>query len=213
MYSQLFFGATCAGILLAAGLMPLPDREALPDLTLPEIELSDLTLPSGAELLDNFSAFVDDLPELGSKVDETVIRPTVQAVSQVARGALPERDAVKTVEVAEDQPTQMVSTVNFELDARDLDADAKAALNAFVASLNRDNSARLGIFGHTDLTGASGYNQALGQKRAETVAQYLLSMGVPSERIEIIKSYGETAPLIATDEPSRDNRRVQIKIM
>lgn len=213
MYHQVFFGATCAGILLAAGLLPLPDRDALPDFTLPQVELSEMSLPNGADLLSNIGSFVDDLPELGQQIEETVIRPSLTKISSVARNE-PQPTAPAALPVISAEPrVTTASTVNFELDAKDLDLAAKEQLDVFAAWLKTDETARLGIFGHTDLTGSPDYNKALGLERAEQVAAYLQSVGVPADRIEIIKSYGETAPVIATDAPSRDNRRVQIKVM
>ncbi|MEX8502828.1 MAG: OmpA family protein [Leptothrix ochracea] len=71
----------------------------------------------------------------------------------------------------------------------------------------------VGIYGHTDSDGPESYNQKLSQRRAESIRQYLISRGVPAEKI---KSYGEgeLKPIAdnATREGRAKNRRVEIEI-
>ena len=65
--------------------------------------------------------------------------------------------------------------------------------------------------GHADERGTREYNLALGQRRAETVADYLALNGINSSRITV-KSYGEERPKeTSQDEESfAKNRRVEI---
>jgi outer membrane protein OmpA-like peptidoglycan-associated protein len=67
------------------------------------------------------------------------------------------------------------------------------------------------VEGFTDSTGSSSYNQNLSQRRAESVATALGSMGVPRERIAM-KAYGEAFPVAGNDTASNRqlNRRVEI---
>lgn len=232
MYHQLFFGATCAGILMAAGLMPLPDRSNLPEVSVSvaDFDISEISLPDRAEVIAGIEEMVEDLPEMRADFNENVVRPSVErlaaAFAPSEKRAEPAQPAVietpevevasadiPTPEARPDMPRGMAKTVNFDLDTAELDAAAKAQLDRFVQQLTEDPTARLGIFGHTDLTGDDTYNDFLGQVRAERVADYLTGKGIARERIEIIKSYGERAPNVATDAASRDNRRVDIEVM
>ena len=69
------------------------------------------------------------------------------------------------------------------------------------------------IEGHTDSQGASSTNQALSDRRAKAVLNYLLAKGVDSNRLSSI-GYGEDYPI--ADNSTRDgrssNRRVEIKL-
>ena len=69
------------------------------------------------------------------------------------------------------------------------------------------------VLGHTDSDGADAYNQTLSERRARSVADYLIGRGVQSARIGT-RGYGETQPIAsnATEEGKAANRRVEIKI-
>jgi len=210
MYHQVFFGATCAGILLAAGLIPLPERESLPEFSLPEVSLAEFSLPDAPEVMASVGAFVADLPDRKARVEETILRPAVTRVSAAVQGrAAPDRPAP----APKSAPVMEAEMVHFDLDTDLLDDAARERLDALARQLADDPAIRLGVFGHTDLTGDEAYNQALGQARAEQVSAYLQTIGIPANRIEVIKSYGETAPMVPTEAPSRENRRVSVKVM
>lgn len=70
------------------------------------------------------------------------------------------------------------------------------------------------ISGHTDSQGAASYNQRLSQARAESVVEYLVSIGVEKTHIVAV-GYGETQPVAtnATAEGRQLNRRVEAKIL
>jgi outer membrane protein OmpA-like peptidoglycan-associated protein len=97
----------------------------------------------------------------------------------------------------------------------DMVADsAKDDLEAAAAVFNKYPETILHIEGHTDDTGKDEYNMALSEKRANAVANFLISKGVASNRIER-KWYGETQPKYPNDsEANRQmNRRVEIGIV
>lgn len=84
-------------------------------------------------------------------------------------------------------------TVYFGYDSFTLDDGARAALDAN-AKLLRDNATlNVSVDGHCDERGTVEYNQALGQKRAEAVQQYLVDAGIPASRFRVI-SYGKERP-------------------
>jgi len=67
---------------------------------------------------------------------------------------------------------------------------------------------RFRIEGHTDAVGSRASNVALSQRRAQSVADYLVSMGVPRSRIEV-RGYGPDRPLPGTSRTAPQNRRVE----
>ncbi|WP_417205637.1 OmpA family protein [Antarctobacter sp.] len=70
------------------------------------------------------------------------------------------------------------------------------------------------VIGHTDSDGTAAYNQDLSQRRAQAVANVLLSEGVPRSRISVI-GRGEDQPIASnlTAEGKAQNRRVEIVIL
>lgn len=70
---------------------------------------------------------------------------------------------------------------------------------------------KIRIEGYTDSRGSDSYNQALGQRRAESVATALESRGIDASRIQAV-SRGKSAPVASNDTPAgrQQNRRVEI---
>jgi len=108
----------------------------------------------------------------------------------------------------ETPPTSPLKEVFFAFDSFDLRPDARATLKTNADWLKANPSTRVEIEGHTDERGTSEYNLALGAKRAQAAKDYLVSLGIPAERLSTI-SYGEELP--ACKEQSEDcwqkNRR------
>jgi peptidoglycan-associated lipoprotein len=103
-----------------------------------------------------------------------------------------------------------LQVVYFGYDSFTLDDGARAALDNN-AKLLRDNPAlSVSVDGHCDERGTVEYNQALGQKRAETVQQYLADQGIPITRFRVI-SYGKERPIDEGHDESAwsRNRRVE----
>lgn len=81
----------------------------------------------------------------------------------------------------------------FEFDASTLDADAQEALRQSSVWLRRNPGYRLRIEGHCDERGTEQYNLALADRRADSAASYLVTLGVDRAMIESV-SYGEERP-------------------
>jgi peptidoglycan-associated lipoprotein len=84
--------------------------------------------------------------------------------------------------------------VYFAFDSFDLRPDARATLKTNADWLKANPSARVEIEGHCDERGTSEYNLALGAKRAQAAKDYLVSLGIPADRLSTI-SYGEELPV------------------
>ena len=103
------------------------------------------------------------------------------------------------------------ATVYFDFDKTNLTSKSLQTLKSVVDALNDNSQLNIVLSGHADERGTREYNLALGQRRADTVSQYLILNGIESNRI-ITKSYGEERPIAnGQDEGSyAKNRRVQI---
>ncbi|CAA0107242.1 Outer membrane lipoprotein Omp16 [Halioglobus japonicus] len=99
----------------------------------------------------------------------------------------------------------------FEYDSSTLTPEALSAVDAHIALLHR-NTENIRLEGHTDERGTREYNMALGERRANSVRDYMVANGISSLRIETI-SYGEERPLAyGSGEASwAENRRVVLK--
>jgi peptidoglycan-associated lipoprotein len=99
----------------------------------------------------------------------------------------------------------------FEFDKSDLSQDALDDLDAHAKFLAADRSAKVRLEGHADERGTRAYNLALGERRANAVARYLVIQGVNRSQIETV-SYGEERPLslVRDDSGWSRNRRVEL---
>jgi len=95
-----------------------------------------------------------------------------------------------------------------------LSESAYATLDKAVKFLQDNPNAKMIVEGHTDNIGNPEFNKTLSINRAKTVANYLIDMGVPAERVEAI-GYGESRPLASNDDEREGrelNRRVMLKV-
>jgi OOP family OmpA-OmpF porin len=116
------------------------------------------------------------------------------------------------------RPVVTEVVVNFEFNKSALTEEARSKLDAAFAgkqptASNTQALAVIALEGHTDSIGREGYNQRLGQARAESVKRYLVRLGIPADRMTVI-SYGETRPIApnTTRAGRAENRRVMIQV-
>ena len=81
----------------------------------------------------------------------------------------------------------------FELDSSEVSAAGQQVLQANVAVLKKYPNMQITIEGHCDERGTAEYNLALGEKRALAAKTYLVSLGVPADRLRTV-SYGKEFP-------------------
>lgn len=103
--------------------------------------------------------------------------------------------------------------VLFDFDKADLKPAAEAQLNNLLTVVNSRPTAAVSIEGHTDVRGDDAYNQALSQRRAESVRTWLGSHGVTPGRLTAMGA-GESRPVRtgASEADHQANRRVEIRI-
>jgi peptidoglycan-associated lipoprotein len=98
--------------------------------------------------------------------------------------------------------------VFFDYDKSSLTPEAKTQLSKWVAFLKQYPSDQLTVEGHCDERGTKEYNLALGEKRANSIKEFLVSQGVQTSRLKTV-SYGKERPLVAESNESAwaKNRR------
>ncbi|MEO0990657.1 MAG: OmpA family protein [Pseudomonadota bacterium] len=108
---------------------------------------------------------------------------------------------------------QTVGTVNFDFDSDQLDAEARAELSEIAQRIRATNSYKpTVVVGHTDAVGTNAYNDGLGLRRARAVANELVGLGVPVDRIGTVESRGERELLVVVTTPERQNRRATVTL-
>ena len=108
----------------------------------------------------------------------------------------------------EDLIVNVGDRVFFDYDSSDLDADALELLQDQVAWLKQNSEVTVTIEGHCDERGTREYNLALGEKRAQSVKNYLIGLGINPDRVSTI-SYGKERPAVvgSNDGAWAQNRR------
>lgn len=101
----------------------------------------------------------------------------------------------------------------FDFNKYDLRPDARAILDRKVMFMSTNQNVRVQIEGHCDERGTTAYNLALGERRANTAKQYMVTAGVSAGRLGTI-SYGEERPLDSghTEAAWAKNRRAHFEI-
>ena len=108
----------------------------------------------------------------------------------------------------------VLEDVQFELNSSELTASSSASLDKVVDAMNEYPDLRIEIQAHTDSMGEAAYNQSLSEKRAKSVREYLVGMGIAANRMEV-KGYGESKPIAdnGTREGRAKNRRVELEVI
>ena len=119
----------------------------------------------------------------------------------------------KVERVEEGIKVEFNEKILFDFSKSDIGDAAKVNLNKLVTVLNKYPNTNIEVQGHTDSRGTDEYNMGLSERRASTVANYLIANGIASNRITT-KGYGESAPAYTNDTPEgmAQNRRVEFLI-
>jgi len=144
--------------------------------------------------------------------------PAVKAEEAPVQKQAPEEPMA--IKPADSQPVQAVAevsafeTVYFDFDRSDLRQDARNTLTKNAETLLKFKQAqKVKIEGHCDERGSAEYNLALGERRATSAMQYLITLGVQPDRLSIV-SYGKEKPAVQgnDEEAWAKNRRAEFVI-
>jgi len=125
-----------------------------------------------------------------------------------------EGTGVRVVRNGDNITLVMPSNVTFDVDKADVKASFYPVLDSVALVLDEYDKTIIDVVGHTDSTGSHQYNQALSERRADSVAKYLISQKVARVRIETF-GMGETRPIAdnATAQGRQLNRRVELTLI
>lgn len=103
--------------------------------------------------------------------------------------------------------------IRFESLRATIDPDSAGLLDRLIETAMRCPTTNIEIAGHTDGDGEDAFNQALSEKRAQAVADYLVKAGLPASRFTAT-GYGSTQPVAGndTDEGKAQNRRIEFVV-
>jgi peptidoglycan-associated lipoprotein len=120
---------------------------------------------------------------------------------------------LRAMSAEEIEKSGLLAEVYFDFDKADVrDAD-RAVLSKNAEALKRFDFLRVTVEGHCDERGTVEYNLALGERRAKAAYDYLVSLGVPVERLKTV-SYGKEVPacLQSTEDCWQKNRRAHFTV-
>jgi outer membrane protein OmpA-like peptidoglycan-associated protein len=120
---------------------------------------------------------------------------------------------VSVVRNGDDITLKMPGNVTFQTNSAEIQPNFFNVLKSVATVLKKYDKTILEVAGHTDSTGTPQYNQALSERRASAVAQYLEAQGINSQRVMTVGA-GETRPIAsnATPEGRQENRRVELTL-
>lgn len=159
----------------------------------------------------------DDSDNRGRVITGAVIGGTAGVINSLNRQAADLRSELgEDIEIrntGEELILTLPQDLLFAVDSATLRSDLQRDLRAIGANLVNYPDTDVVVVGHTDNTGSASYNQALSERRAESVAEVLLSQGISSDRISIV-GRGLTQPVATNETPEgrAQNRRVEIFI-
>ena len=108
----------------------------------------------------------------------------------------------------EDLVVNVGDRVFFDFDSNDLRPESRATVEALAVWMNNYPATTLALEGHADERGTREYNLALGERRANSVRDYLVTLGIGANRLSTI-SYGKERPAVlgSNEEAWAQNRR------
>ena len=120
---------------------------------------------------------------------------------------------LKSMSAEDIEKSGLLAEVYFDFDKADIREQDRALLSKNADALKRFDFLRITVEGHCDERGTVEYNLALGERRAKAAHDYLVSLGVPADRLKTV-SYGKEVPACAqsNEECWQRNRRVHFTV-
>jgi outer membrane protein OmpA-like peptidoglycan-associated protein len=120
---------------------------------------------------------------------------------------------VSVTRVGDNIILNMPGNITFATNSSDINANFYSTLNSVALVLKKYDKTVVEVTGHTDSQGSDEYNMGLSQRRANSVATYLISQGLMSQRF-VVQGMGKTQPIASnnTADGRQANRRVEIKL-
>ena len=120
---------------------------------------------------------------------------------------------LKAMSAEEIEKSGLLKEILFDFDKADIREQDRATLSQNADALKRFDFLRVTVEGHCDERGTVEYNLALGERRAKAAYDYLVSLGVPADRLKTV-SYGKEVPVCtqSTEDCWQRNRRAHFTV-
>jgi peptidoglycan-associated lipoprotein len=120
---------------------------------------------------------------------------------------------LKAMSAEDIERSGLLKEVYFDLDKADIREQDREVLSQDAAALKKFDFLRITVEGHCDERGTVEYNLALGERRSKAAIEYLVSLGVPADRLKTV-SYGKEVPVCtqSTEECWQKNRRAHFTV-
>ncbi|OGP25413.1 MAG: peptidoglycan-associated lipoprotein [Deltaproteobacteria bacterium GWB2_42_7] len=183
-------------IFAAAGCVKVVKEEAIQKSALPEKQESTVAKKEAKE----------EMPAI--KEERVAEQPIMEASKEKVEAAVVDELGAIT------EKTGMLLTVYFDFDRFTIRDDMQSVFEKNAEWLKKNSNVKIRIEGHCDERGTNEYNIALGERRAQSIREYLVNYGINPSRLSTI-SYGEEKPVAAGhDEDSwTKNRRGEFVIV
>lgn len=137
------------------------------------------------------------------------VTPTTPSETKIGEEGLKGGEMIAKVE-----ETAKLQDINFDFDKYNVRDDARTVLEKNAAWLKKNPGVKIQIEGHCDERGSVEYNLALGERRAKSTKDYLVSLGIEAGRISTI-SFGKEKPLDSghNEDAWAKNRRAHFVII
>jgi outer membrane protein OmpA-like peptidoglycan-associated protein len=124
-----------------------------------------------------------------------------------------ERTGVSVTRYGDDIVLNMPSNITFDVDEDRIRPEFNEVLDSVYIVLDEYNQTYIDVAGHTDSDGSDDYNYDLSERRAQSVARYLVRSGLNRDRFSV-EGFGEREPVASNDTaPGKArNRRVEIRL-
>ena len=138
---------------------------------------------------------------------------TTATTTAPASPSTPEVAPAADLSLQEQLINEVGDRVFFDFDKYNLKPEGRGTVEALAAWLNSRQGVTLTIEGHADERGTREYNLALGERRANSVKDYLIALGINAGRLTTI-SYGEERPAVpgSYEEAWAQNRRAEFVV-
>ena len=160
--------------------------------------------------------FFDSCKKKGPETEpvQETVEKVDEDVPKVDRPVLTEEEIFHKRSLEEANKAGYLKMIHFDFDKYDIKSNMKPVLHQNADWLLKHGQVEILMEGHCDERGTFEYNMALGEKRAESALNYLVSLGIKPERVKII-SYGKTKLMVkGMDEESHyQNRRAEFVII
>jgi peptidoglycan-associated lipoprotein len=148
---------------------------------------------------------VDDQAGQANKSDKDI------STSSVSTSAMSDEERYSMKALNDPNSPLSIRTVYFAFDSSDITSESNDVLVEHARFLSLNPGVKVTLEGHADERGTRGYNLALGEGRAQAVAELFTAQGASMSQLEVV-SYGEERPVAQEHDEAawQLNRRVEI---